>query len=237
MTEPWLEGEQLAATTCATNSRAPPGLRTYSERRRHSKYARGSCVYCTDFLQQNKANACCRAFVDNSSDSTAVVTPHSAPNQSRPSHSQSFHPFFSRCSLQGPKPTQHKPNKRSFTQLHLDAGQVSTTPCAIPSVLCHLQSSHLKGILHAPVSTFSLFICVIVMQAKFACITCSVCGLIYAKGEANDEKVHAAFHASYTQGVKFQASSFHVSICFCHQICPIACLEQQCSAVGIGQQP
>ncbi|DBA73701.1 TPA: hypothetical protein ACH3X2_009680 [Trebouxia sp. C0005] len=42
------------------------------------------------------------------------------------------------------------------------------------------------------------------LQANFACITCSVCGLIYAKGEANDEKVHALFHANCTQGVKFQ---------------------------------
>ncbi|KAL0056094.1 hypothetical protein WJX82_007662 [Trebouxia sp. C0006] len=65
--------------------------------------------------------------------------------------------------LQHPKAAPQQPNKRSFTQLHLDVG-----------------------------------------QANFACITCSVCGLIYAKGEANDEKVHALFHANCTQGVNFQ---------------------------------
>ncbi|KAL0036207.1 hypothetical protein WJX79_007986 [Trebouxia sp. C0005] len=72
-------------------------------------------------------------------------------------------PFFKRYSLQHSKTAPQQPNKRSFTQLHLDIG-----------------------------------------QANFACITCSVCGLIYAKGEANDEKVHALFHANCTQGVKFQ---------------------------------
>jgi N-acetyltransferase len=49
------------------------------------------------------------------------------------------------------------------------------------------------------------------LQANFACITCSVCGLIYAKGEANDEKVHASFHANCTQGVKFQVRHFAVT--------------------------
>ncbi len=49
------------------------------------------------------------------------------------------------------------------------------------------------------------------LQANFACITCSVCGLIYAKGEANDEKVHALFHANCTQGVNFQVPHFGVT--------------------------
>ena len=49
------------------------------------------------------------------------------------------------------------------------------------------------------------------LQANFACITCSVCGLIYATGEANDEKVHALFHANCTQGMKFQVHRFAVT--------------------------
>lgn len=87
----------------------------------------------------------------------------SAPKSDRQAKLDVTNPFFKRCNLQHPKAAPQQPNKRSFTQLHLDVG-----------------------------------------QANFACITCSMCGLIYAKGEANDEKVHALFHANCTQGVKFQ---------------------------------
>ena len=154
MTEPWLEDEQVAAATCATVAKASPGLRTYSERRRHSRYARGSCVCYTESVQQNQAKVCCRASADNSGDSTAVVFPYSAPNPSRPSYTQPFHPFFSHCSLQGPKPTQQKSSKRSFTQLHLDAGQVSTASFPIRCVTCNQANSPADC---KPLSVLSLF--------------------------------------------------------------------------------
>ncbi|KAK9809903.1 hypothetical protein WJX72_001367 [[Myrmecia] bisecta] len=41
-------------------------------------------------------------------------------------------------------------------------------------------------------------------QANFAHTTCKVCGLVYAQGEERDEKVHAAFHSSVLQGIRFQ---------------------------------
>ena len=43
------------------------------------------------------------------------------------------------------------------------------------------------------------------LQADFAFSTCSACGMLYAKGQDDDEKLHAAFHSSCTQGISFQA--------------------------------
>ncbi|BDA40851.1 probable N-acetyltransferase ESCO1 [Coccomyxa sp. Obi] len=40
-------------------------------------------------------------------------------------------------------------------------------------------------------------------QANFACKTCKLCGMTYAPGEENDERVHAAYHASLVRGVAF----------------------------------
>lgn len=41
-------------------------------------------------------------------------------------------------------------------------------------------------------------------QAGFNATTCRVCGLMYAPGEASDERTHAAYHASYLRGITFQ---------------------------------
>jgi hypothetical protein len=42
------------------------------------------------------------------------------------------------------------------------------------------------------------------LQANFACTTCSVCGMVYAQGEAADEKLHTTFHRNFLQGIRFQ---------------------------------
>ncbi|KAK9844081.1 hypothetical protein WJX81_004119 [Elliptochloris bilobata] len=41
-------------------------------------------------------------------------------------------------------------------------------------------------------------------QANFASSTCSVCGMMYCQGQESDEKLHAAFHSSHLQGIRFQ---------------------------------
>lgn len=48
-------------------------------------------------------------------------------------------------------------------------------------------------------------------QANFASSICSVCGMMYCPGQANDEKLHAAFHSSHLQGIRFQVC------CLVHQ--------------------
>jgi hypothetical protein len=42
-------------------------------------------------------------------------------------------------------------------------------------------------------------------QADFACKTCKVCGMTYAPGAAEDERLHAAHHQTLVQGIRFQA--------------------------------
>ncbi|KAM0940420.1 putative transcription regulator GNAT family [Dioscorea sansibarensis] len=41
-------------------------------------------------------------------------------------------------------------------------------------------------------------------QSDFLLHTCNVCGLMYAKGEEDDEKVHKEFHKEYYEGVRFK---------------------------------
>ncbi|ONK71330.1 uncharacterized protein A4U43_C04F7370 [Asparagus officinalis] len=41
-------------------------------------------------------------------------------------------------------------------------------------------------------------------QSDFLLHTCSVCGLMYARGDEGDEKVHKTFHKDYYQGVQFK---------------------------------
>ncbi|XP_077230582.1 protein CHROMOSOME TRANSMISSION FIDELITY 7-like isoform X2 [Tasmannia lanceolata] len=41
-------------------------------------------------------------------------------------------------------------------------------------------------------------------QSDFLLHRCSVCGLKYACGDENDEKVHKAFHKNYYQGIQFK---------------------------------
>ncbi|PVH35523.1 hypothetical protein PAHAL_7G207400 [Panicum hallii] len=41
-------------------------------------------------------------------------------------------------------------------------------------------------------------------QPDFVLHTCSVCGMMYARGNDDDEKVHKAYHKSYFEGVPFK---------------------------------
>ncbi|TVU15367.1 hypothetical protein EJB05_38885, partial [Eragrostis curvula] len=41
-------------------------------------------------------------------------------------------------------------------------------------------------------------------QSDFLLHTCSVCGMMYARGNEDDEKVHKAYHKSYFEGVPFK---------------------------------
>jgi hypothetical protein len=41
-------------------------------------------------------------------------------------------------------------------------------------------------------------------QSDFVLHTCSVCGMMYARGNDDDEKVHKAYHRSYFEGVPFK---------------------------------
>ena len=96
-------------------------------------------------------------------------------------------------SLQRRNSLPQKLRKRTFTQLHLDAGQVVKTCLTQPCIVFRLRQEGTCSLTSA-------------MQASFACTTCAICGLVYAKGEASDEKIHADFHTRFTAGVKFQAS-------------------------------
>lgn len=40
-------------------------------------------------------------------------------------------------------------------------------------------------------------------QADFAFATCKVCGIMYAKGEENDEHTHDLYHKQFLQGIRF----------------------------------
>ncbi|KAJ0973347.1 hypothetical protein J5N97_021306 [Dioscorea zingiberensis] len=41
-------------------------------------------------------------------------------------------------------------------------------------------------------------------QSDFLLHTCNVCGLMYARGEEDDEKVHKEFHKEYYEGIRFK---------------------------------
>ncbi|XP_062184886.1 protein CHROMOSOME TRANSMISSION FIDELITY 7 [Phragmites australis] len=41
-------------------------------------------------------------------------------------------------------------------------------------------------------------------QSDFLLHTCSICGMMYARGNDDDEKVHKAYHKSYFEGVPFK---------------------------------
>jgi hypothetical protein len=43
-------------------------------------------------------------------------------------------------------------------------------------------------------------------QADFSVSKCPVCGLMYAKGEQADEKVHSEYHRKAVKGFAFKAS-------------------------------
>ncbi len=46
------------------------------------------------------------------------------------------------------------------------------------------------------------------LQANFVSTTCSVCGMMYCQGQESDEKLHAAYHSSHLQGIRFQVRRF-----------------------------
>ncbi|KAK9805899.1 hypothetical protein WJX73_002728 [Symbiochloris irregularis] len=41
-------------------------------------------------------------------------------------------------------------------------------------------------------------------QSNFTCVTCRVCGMTYAPGQEEDEKMHRTYHSSALQGVRYQ---------------------------------
>lgn len=43
-------------------------------------------------------------------------------------------------------------------------------------------------------------------QSNFLLHTCSVCGLMYARGDERDEKLHKTFHKEYEQGIAFKVN-------------------------------
>lgn len=46
-------------------------------------------------------------------------------------------------------------------------------------------------------------------QRDFACTRCATCGLLYARGAVEDEKLHRQHHAAATQGISFQVRLQH----------------------------
>lgn len=47
-------------------------------------------------------------------------------------------------------------------------------------------------------------------QSNFLLHMCSVCGMMYARGNDDDEKVHKAYHKSYFEGVPFKVLSLRL---------------------------
>ncbi|KAI5063802.1 hypothetical protein GOP47_0020472 [Adiantum capillus-veneris] len=41
-------------------------------------------------------------------------------------------------------------------------------------------------------------------QTDFTCSTCKICGLLYARGHSEDERLHACFHKCYLRGRSFK---------------------------------
>jgi N-acetyltransferase len=44
----------------------------------------------------------------------------------------------------------------------------------------------------------------LILQKDFNASRCAVCGMMYAKGHEEDEKLHKAFHQAAVQGPRFQ---------------------------------
>jgi hypothetical protein len=62
------------------------------------------------------------------------------------------------------------------------------------------------------------------LQRDFSASKCAVCGMVYAKGHEEDEKLHRSFHSSAVQGLRFQvrrATTVSSSSC----IPPVVCSE------------
>lgn len=51
-------------------------------------------------------------------------------------------------------------------------------------------------------------------QKNFSRIQCSVCGLMYARGQENDEMLHKAFHRRQTQGIQFKVRIQAIGLLF-----------------------
>jgi N-acetyltransferase len=56
-------------------------------------------------------------------------------------------------------------------------------------------------------------------QPDFLLHMCAVCGMMYARGNDDDEKVHRAYHKSYFQGVPFKV--------------PVVFLKLQCDCLSL----
>ncbi|MCO5586986.1 hypothetical protein L7F22_040931 [Adiantum nelumboides] len=41
-------------------------------------------------------------------------------------------------------------------------------------------------------------------QTDFTCSICKICGLLYARGHSEDERLHACFHKRYLLGISFK---------------------------------
>lgn len=52
-------------------------------------------------------------------------------------------------------------------------------------------------------------------QPDFLLHTCSVCGMMYARGNDDDEKVHKAYHKNYFEGVPFKVLLLSASYACC----------------------
>ena len=130
MTDTQSAGERSSVVRLAQLPLSKPVLQTYSRRNR--------CV-CPSWLVQSKRGlkvhrarlahqlrlwfrSCIPDSVPSAQEAGSLTA--SAPKSDRQAKVDVTNPFFERCNLQHPKTAPQQPNKRSFTQLHLDVGQV-----------------------------------------------------------------------------------------------------------------
>jgi hypothetical protein len=66
-------------------------------------------------------------------------------------------------------------------------------------------------------------------QADFSHTTCPSCGLVYARGEYTDEKLHTSFHKNQVQGIQFRVE-LH---CFCSFLFAAEVIVSICSGCVI----
>lgn len=52
------------------------------------------------------------------------------------------------------------------------------------------------------------------MQADFVSSTCKVCGMIFARGEEVDEKLHTKFHSAFLRGPVLQVKPDFEVLCY-----------------------
>ena len=130
------------------------------------------------------------------------------------------------------------PCRKSFTQMHLDAGQVCPAYehkrmwfLAAPQWM-PLQKEALKTVVasqqaavqppsaftHRPAGRSDLLTSLALhLQAEFSMTTCKGCGMVYSPGQPADEMQHAQFHKSLTTGIRCQVPAI------------ISCFDAACS--------